>query len=193
VTVEATDPGLRLRAFVLDQRKSRLGAGGGRLLVVSSVGEASAAAGEAGGYDAAWVALDRFEGVDLSALGRDLARALRPGSGLECVLPGAGAPAPVRAPALRGTGDSPRERHTRFEGPVTGRVTPSGWRRALGPAFSWARSRALGVVLPGPASGTWALRRPALFGVLAAVEDIVGTWPVLRALGDQIVLEGARR
>jgi hypothetical protein len=145
------------------------------------------------GFDAAWVELESFEGVDVSALGRALARALRPGSPVGCVLPGAWALPAVLERALRGTGESPRDRRPRFDGGAVRRVTPSEWRRAFGPAFSWARRQALGVVLRGPSSGAWALRRPVLFAVLAAAEDVVGTWPVLRGLGDQIVLEGVRR
>lgn len=190
MSAAAGDPGLRLRAFLLEERKRRLRAGAERLLEVSS--EDPAARGDAG-YDAAWVALESFEGVDVSALGRALARALRPGARVDCVLPGAWALPAVLERALRGTGEPPRARRACFEGAGARSVTPSRWRRAFGPAFSWARSRAYGVVLPGPGSGNWAERRPALFGWLAAVEDVIGTWPVLRALGDQIVLEGARR
>jgi hypothetical protein len=191
VTAAAGDPGVRLRAFLLEERKRRLCAGALRPLVVSTGDEAAAARDAA--CDAAWVALESFEGVDVSALGRALARALRPGSRVGCVLPGAWALPALLERALRGTGESPRERRARLEGAGPFRLTPSRWRRAFGPAFSWAGSRALGVVLPGPASGDWAERRPALFGLLAAVEDVAGAWPVLRALGDQIVLEGERR
>jgi hypothetical protein len=31
------------------------------------------------------------------------------------------------------------------------------------------------------------------FGLLAALEGVVRTWPVLRGLGDHLVLEGVRR
>jgi hypothetical protein len=193
VTPAATDPGVRLREFVLAERRRRLRSSAARLLVVSSGDEAAAVAGADASFDAAWVALATVEGVDVSALGRALARVLRPGSRVECVLPGAWALPAVLERALRGTGESPREWRARFDEGAARPVTPSEWRRAFGPAFCWARGRALGVVLPGPWSGAWAAHRPALFGLLAAADDVVGTWPMLRTLGDQILLQGARR
>jgi hypothetical protein len=65
-------------------------------------------------------------------------------------------------------------------------------RRALGPAFLWTDAFALGVVLPGPEHGAWAARYPQTFAALAAVEAVLRRWPILRGLGDHIVLEGRR-
>jgi hypothetical protein len=76
------------------------------------------------------------------------------------------------------------------------------WRRgvslgdavwALGPAFRWERVTALGVFAPGSAQREWILEHPQAFGVLAAIEKPLRGWPLLRGLGEYILLEGRRR
>jgi hypothetical protein len=60
-------------------------------------------------------------------------------------------------------------------------------------AFAWRRAFALGVLVPAPNHGAWAARHPMAFAALSALEAIVRGWPVLRGLGDHLVLEGVRR
>lgn len=66
-------------------------------------------------------------------------------------------------------------------------------REGLGPAFAWTSASALGVLVPPPAHDAWAERHPMTFGLLASAEGLVRGWPVLRGLGDHVLLEGRRR
>lgn len=69
-------------------------------------------------------------------------------------------------------------------------VSPTGVRRTLGRRFQWTNLLGLGILLPAPERADWARRNPQAFGVLAALEGIVRSWPVLRTLGDHFILEG---
>jgi len=66
-------------------------------------------------------------------------------------------------------------------------------RARLGPGFSWSASFGLGLLLPGEAREEWTRRHPQAFGILAAAESVVRRWPVLRALGEYVAMEGSRR
>jgi len=66
-------------------------------------------------------------------------------------------------------------------------------RRSLGPAFRWRGGFALGVVVRSPRQPDWAERHPEGFGLLAAVEKLARRWPLFRALGIHVVMEGVRR
>jgi hypothetical protein len=115
--------------------------------------------------DGAFAGPGVLEGADLATLGRALAVALRPG-----------------APVLLCVGARRRER------------TDIGEARArLGPGFVWHGAFALGVIVPGELAEEWVRGHPQAFGVLAAVEGLVRRWPVLRARGEYVVIEGARR
>jgi hypothetical protein len=50
----------------------------------------------------------------------------------------------------------------------------------------------LGVLVPAPAHEAWARENPIAFGLLAAAERLVRSWPVLRGLGDHLLVEGRR-
>jgi len=104
-----------------------------------------------------------LNGADLDALGRTLARALRPGAPVLLCFRGR------RSPGLR----EARER--------------------LGPDFVWRDAFALGVLVPGASRAAWVDRHPQAFGILAALEGIVRGWPLLRARGDYLAIEGVRR
>ena len=65
-------------------------------------------------------------------------------------------------------------------------------RDGLGPGFAWTSRAALGVLLPAPAHEAWARRNPIAFGLLAGAERLVRAWPVVRGLGDHLLLEGVR-
>jgi hypothetical protein len=49
------------------------------------------------------------------------------------------------------------------------------------------------VLLPSPPALSSAEERALLLGWLAAVEHVVGSWPILRGLGERTLLEGVRR
>jgi hypothetical protein len=65
-------------------------------------------------------------------------------------------------------------------------------REALGPAFSWGRTYGLGICLPGPDHRRWVEDRPQTFGALAMMERLLRSMPLLRGLGDHMVIEGRR-
>jgi len=146
------------------------------------------------GYDGAYSDFGALNCSDLAAVGSALGTCLRPGAPVLLSLLGPWPlPAVVRR-ALTGLGQ-PRRRHPpRVAGVplVVAYPTPAEARRALGPALVWTDAFALGVVLPGPEHEQWVARFPQTFAALAAVEGLVRRWPVLRGLGDHIVLEGRR-
>ena len=68
----------------------------------------------------------------------------------------------------------------------------SGGAGELAPNSSGA-TLALGVIVPAQSREQWVRRHPQAFGVLAAIESLVRRWPLLRAAGDYLVIEGVRR
>jgi hypothetical protein len=62
----------------------------------------------------------------------------------------------------------------------------------MGHGYTWDTRAALGVLVPAPAHEAWARRNPIAFGVLAAAERLVRSWPVFRGLGDHLLIEGRR-
>jgi SAM-dependent methyltransferase len=144
-------------------------------------------------YDGAYSNLGGLNGTDLAAVGRGLARVLRSGAPVIAnvvgphPLPGLLAAAlraqPARvlaAPRVDGLSVSAR--------PLSARDL----RLGLGPDFRWTRERALGVLVPPPTQEDWAREHPIAFGLLASVEELVRGWPLVRALGDHLLLEGTR-
>jgi hypothetical protein len=186
------DPVRRLHEFALAERRRALSPAGARLLVVTTAAEAEAIPqGEA--FDAAWLAPESLEQIDVAALGRHVARALRSGAPLVCVIPGARPLPTVLGQALLGRGEPPAPGPARLEGGAFARKSPGDWRRAFGPEFAWRRACAIGVLLPPSGAAGWVQRHPIAFGLLAAAEHVMGGWPLLRSLGDRIILEGVRR
>ncbi len=176
------------------QKAAARGLTEGRLRV--EVRPAEAIGAVAGGpFDGAWSNFGALNCADLAAVGDGLARVLRPGAPVVFGLMG---PWPLPATverALTARGDARSRSVPRVAGvslPVR-YPWPGDVRRLLGPAFTWRRTFALGVLVPGPDHAGWCRRHPQTFGVLAALERLVRDWPVLRALGDHVVLEGARR
>jgi hypothetical protein len=190
-TSAVPDPARRLREFALAERRRALAPPGTRLLSVTAAAEATALPDGEGVFDAAWLAPESLAGIDLPALGSRVARGLRSGARLLCVIPGAWPLPAVVERGLLGLGGRGGQRRRRVEGCPSVRTSVSEWRQAFGREFAWRAPRAMGVLLP--ASAGWAPRHPLAFGLLAAAEQVVAGWPVLRALGDQIVLEGVRR
>jgi hypothetical protein len=115
--------------------------------------------------DGAFAGPGVLDGADLAALGRALAPALRSGAPLILCLPHRAA----------------------------GRVGLREARARLGPEFLWRDAFSLGAIVPAEARQDWVRGHPQAFGVLAAAERLVRRWPLLRAAGDYLVIEGVRR
>jgi hypothetical protein len=179
--------------FVLEQARRRLELPGRRTLVLVDGAAETAPGEEAGPYDAAWIAPVRLEGLDVGRLGRVVAALLRPGAPLACVVPGCWPLVAVLERALLGVGDLPVPRRARLEGRSPGCLSAAAWKRAFGPGFRWHRLRGVGVLVPARSSGVEVERRALVLGLLAAAEHVIGGWPVVRALGDRLLLEGVRR
>jgi hypothetical protein len=121
--------------------------------------------GSEAGLEGAFAGPGVLDRKDLGALGRALVPALRSGAPLLICVPRTGAD----------------------------RIGLHGARASLGPEFAWSGAFALGLVVPRESQQDWVRRHPQAFGVLAAVEGLVRRWPLLRAAGEYLVLEGARR
>jgi SAM-dependent methyltransferase len=148
-----------------------------------------------GGFDGAYSNFGALNCADLKAVGRELARALRPKAPLLLSVMGP-RPLPLLLERLlAGRGERRGERDPSVGGlPVATRYpTPERVRRELGPEFGWSGGLALGVLLPGPEHAAWAARHPQAFALLAAGEGVVRGWPLVRSLGDHNLLEGYRR
>jgi SAM-dependent methyltransferase len=148
-----------------------------------------------GTFDGAYSDFGALNCADLAAVGAALQRVLRPGAPLLVSLMG---PWPLPATlqhALTGRGEA-RARSRPQVGGLSLPVRypwPSDARRSLGDGFRWTRTTALGVLVPGPDHDGWIRRHPQSFGVLAALESVVRRWPLLRLLGDHVLIEGVRR
>jgi SAM-dependent methyltransferase len=199
--------GLGVRVFGIDaapgmiaRARAKLAASGAAAGAVRfEVRAAEDVAGlDAGAHDASFDgALSNFGALncaELGAVGRGLAARLRPGAPVVLSLMGRWPLPELVAGALRGRG-LPRGGEPRVAGvPVPARYpTLDEARRQLGPAFRWRDAWALGVLLPPPGRVGWVHERPQVFGMLAALERLVRRWPLVRGLGDHVVLEGERR
>jgi hypothetical protein len=179
--------------FSLDETRRRWLETGKKVLVVTDTGGATLPAEEPGPCDAAWIAPDNLDEIDVADLGRWVASVLRPGAPVACSVPGCRPLPALLERALRGTGDLPRPGRGRLTGGRAPCLSVSSWREAFGPEYSWHRVRAVGVLLPARPARAWAEERALLLGWLGAVEHVVGSWPILRGLGDRALLEGVRR
>jgi hypothetical protein len=63
----------------------------------------------------------------------------------------------------------------------------------LGPAFAWEGPSALGLLVPGEGLSGWAESHPHAFAVLAALEGLVRSWPLVSSAGREALLLGKRR
>lgn len=153
-------------------------------------------AGAGSGFDGAYSGFGALNCVDLAAVAIGLAAALRPGAPVLLSLMTSHPLPALLERALTGRGDAPRGRRDPRVGgeplPVAYPGLREAWR-CFGTAFAWTGAFALGVLIPGPGHAVWVSRHPLCFGMLAALERLVRRWPILRTLGDHMVLEGARR
>jgi SAM-dependent methyltransferase len=151
--------------------------------------------GVGGPFDGAYSDFGALNCTDLAGLGGRLAGVLKPGAPILLAFMGPSPLPSVLERALTGRGEARGRRPARVGGIGLAVRHPSlgEARRLLGPAFAWRRGFALGVLVPGPEHEAWVVRHPLMFGLLAALEGVVRAWPVLRGLGDHLVLEGVRR
>jgi SAM-dependent methyltransferase len=147
-------------------------------------------AGIDGPFDGAYSNFGALNCGDLAAVGRGLARVLEKGAPVLLSWMGPRPlPGVLRHGALRG-----RNRPRVGGVPLAVRYpTLREVRYLMGPDFVWRDSFGLGVMMPAPEFPAWPVRHPGLLGVLAGLESVVRRWPLLRGLGDHLVIEGARR
>jgi hypothetical protein len=170
------NPVARLFEHVLSERRQSLFPSG---VSVLDLGEDEPVGSFGGGYAGPEVA----GRLGPAEVGRRVRKALAPGAPVLLAFPGA-RPLPALLERLLRGGDPPA-------GP--GGPGLRGLRQALGPGLEWRRTFAVGVLLPGVRGAAWAADHPEGFGLLAVAEEIVRTWPPLRAWGALTVLEGVRR
>ncbi len=190
VAVSSIQTALR---FSFDNTVRRWREAGKRVLVVAREARAPSPDAEEGPFDAAWIAPFNVDQIDVAELGRWVASVLRPGAPIVCSIPGCWPLPALLERALRGAGSLPRPDRARMRGGRAPCASVASWREAFGPEFSWRGVRAVGVLLPSRAAPSWAEERALLLGWLAAMEHVVGSWPILRGLGYRALLEGVRR
>jgi SAM-dependent methyltransferase len=158
------------------------------------VAQAADAAAMGGPFGGAYASVGALDQADLRAIGTALAAVLRPHAPVLLALPGPWPLPAVLRRALTGVGRRRREWGSRVGGPPGPATCPTvrEAERGLGSAFVWSDVRALGVLLPVAEDGRWASDHPQAFGILAAAEGAVRRWPMLRHLGDHVLLEGRR-
>lgn len=150
-------------------------------------------AGAGDAFDGAYSAFGALNCADLAAVARGLRAALRPGAPLLVSLMGRRPLPALIERALTGRGEAPRGRSAPSVG---GNPLPVSYptlgeaKQAFGDDFGWRAVSALGVLVPGPGHAPWVRDHPQAFGLLAALEGLVRGWPLLRSLGDHLVLEG---
>jgi SAM-dependent methyltransferase len=146
-------------------------------------------------FDGAFSDFGALNCTDLAAVGRALARALRPGAPVLLSLMGPRPfPASLRS-LFRGRPLSRGASRPKVGGLALGVSYPT--RRQvqsqMGPELVWRDAFALGVLVPGPDHGAWAERHPQWTALLFGLEALVRRLPLFRDGGDHCVLEGARR
>lgn len=172
-----------LREYALEPLRAELRAAGSRVLFVRGPRSGAELRATSTRFDAAWVELDTLVGVEPEALARDVARVLRPGARLVCVLPGGRPLLPGVRSAFRRDGDRETLRARR--------AGAEAWRATLLPHVEWRSTRAFGVLLPH--GRQWPRRHPLSFALLAAAEHALSSFPAFRDLGEWVVQEGVLR
>ena len=161
-------------------------------LLSVEVRSAEDVAGIDGPFDGAYSNFGALNCGDLAAVGRGLARVLKAGAPVLLSWMG---PRPLPG-VLRYGPRALRSGNRPHVGGVPLSVRYPSLREVrdlIGPDFVWRDSFGLGVMVPAPEFPAWPVRHPGLLGLLAGLESVVRRWPVLRGLGDHLVIEGARR
>jgi hypothetical protein len=178
-----SDPARVLREYLVAPLRADSLAAGASVLVVRGADVVAELRATTTRFDAAWVELERLASSDAEALARGVARALRTGARISCLVPGATPLVPSLRLALRRDGDAGAWREQR--------AAAAAWHRVLDPLVEWRRRRGLCVLVPP--SPEWPHERPLVFGLLAAAEQLVGSSLPFRELGHWSLLEGVRR
>lgn len=161
--------------------------------------EAFAAARGDGAFDGAFSNFAALNCVpDLRAVGRGLARALRPGAPALLVLFGPFAPGEVAVQLLRGDAAAAFRRVRRGDVPARLRGweftvryhRPAEVAAALRPWFRPVRRRGIGVFVPPSAAEPWISGHPHLLHVLEAADRLVEA--PLALLGDHVLYHFVR-
>lgn len=152
----------------------------------------------AGPFDGAF---SNFSGLncvqDLSAAARELARLLHPGAHVLICVVNRLVPWELLWHFAHG---EPRRAVRRFRSTSVsqdGQVpvynhSVAAMRRVFAPDFQLRGRRAIGVLMPSPQFERWAGRFPRVFAQLAHADLRVGGWPILRGLGDCVLLHFER-
>lgn len=151
-----------------------------------------------GPFDGAYSDLGPLNCVpDLHAAARALANQLRPGGVVVASVIGRLCPWEMALYAMRGnlTRATLRFERDLVAVPLNGRkvwtryVWPSEFEQAFASAgFTRTSLRALGLAVPPPYLEGFAGRHPKAISMLERIDDVVGTWPVLRHWGDHFLI-----
>ncbi|MFN7913879.1 MAG: class I SAM-dependent methyltransferase [Vicinamibacterales bacterium] len=134
---------------------------------------------------------------DLAAVARQLHDVLRPGGVLVASVIGRICPWELALYLSRGDLRRATLRFRRGQVPVplkhetvwTTYLTPAACTRAFGAAgFTRRECVALGVAAPPPYMEAFAARRPGVVSRLLRVDEAIGHWPVVRAMGDHFLI-----
>lgn len=149
-------------------------------------------------YDAAYSSFGPLNCVaDLDAAAQAIARRVRPGGVLVASVIGRICPWELALYLSRG---DPARAAIRFKGglvavPLNGRTvwtryyTPREFQRPFAAAgFGRVGLRALGLFVPPPYMNAFADRHPRLMAAARRVDDALGSWPVIRGLGDHFLI-----
>jgi SAM-dependent methyltransferase len=151
-----------------------------------------------GPFDAAYSSFGPLNCVpDLAVAARQIGGRLRPGAALIASVIGRVCPWEMALYLARGDLARARVRFARAPVPVplggrtvwTRYYTPGQFARAFEPAgFARVSLRSLGLLAPPPYLEGFAMRHPRIHSRLHRLDDFVGTWPVLRQVGDHFLI-----
>jgi SAM-dependent methyltransferase len=157
--------------------------------------------GEEGFFDGA---LSNFSGLncveDLPSVARKLARLLRPGARLVLCMIGRFVPWEIAWYMAHG---NPRRAFRRFERVTVGRISdeavvtvryPSVRKltQMFAPGFRLRNLQGIGIALPPSYLESWAQKFPLILDRLARLDRRIGCLPLLRSMGDCVLLQFER-
>jgi SAM-dependent methyltransferase len=203
--VALVDVSPRLLAIAGDKVRAARADGllGAHLLPARRVGELGAAYG-AGAFDGAYSSFGALNcEPSLEPVAAGLAALVRPGGALVLSIINRFCPVETAWFALHGEWAEARRR---WNGPVQAAAYPGGpkdvttWyysrrqiARAFGGAFTVEHAEALPLLWPPPYLDFLVTRFPRLYGRLAPVDQRAARWPLLRDLGDHVLVQLRRK